>query len=350
MRSNPLIFLFAAAIFYLGAPAVEAGPIPTFNVPATVNASEMIVVGRAGVTRIEDDATGTTLMFSVEVDRVLKGAGGSTPRRIQVRLDLSRPEFGSVSDRRYAIFFLKRAPDGHTYTAANPYYPAAAARPSEAAAAASTIAPLNGVAAELVAALGAAPADLTSGPQADFQSAYYSLAVAIRSLPADLTEEPLRRIASSDRMPGRLWAIECLLMRDDSSPDAAARKAGYIRSIKPLLMNPPADMRVVAFRLASAMEGNVKSPIAVPILADLLRSTDVHVRRSAASTLSDIASRDIIRPLADVALQDDDLDVRYFAVNGLAAVTGHDVPTYAAFKSDENARIRSSRAWAHGAR
>jgi HEAT repeat protein len=99
--------------------------------------------------------------------------------------------------------------------------------------------------------------------------------------------------------------------------------------------------------LANAIEGHLKSPRAVPTLAALLGSGNVAVRRAAAAVLGDIATPDVVVPLAKVALNDSDEYVRLSAVRGLAlATSAAKAPTTATFRQQPDEILQFWRTWA----
>jgi len=78
----------------------------------------------------------------------------------------------------------------------------------------------------------------------------------------------------------------------------------------------------------------------------LLGSTQVAVRRAAAAVLGDIATPDVVAPLAKVALNDSDERVGFLAVRGLAAVTGAaKAPTTAIFRQQPDGILQFWRTW-----
>jgi HEAT repeat protein len=99
--------------------------------------------------------------------------------------------------------------------------------------------------------------------------------------------------------------------------------------------------------LANAIEGHLNSSKAVPTLAALLGSKQVAVRRAAAAVLGDIASPDVVVPLAKVALNDSDERVGFLAVRGLAAATSvARAPTNATFRQQPDEILQFWRTWA----
>ena len=345
--------ILALALLVSGLGTGSAGAAS--DVPAMVKASDLIVVGRTGSVDVRSESSAPSQTFFVAVDRVLKGSGRNPPRQLQVRLDLSQPGLDAMPERRYGIFFLHKAQPGGAYTVVDPYVPALVASPARAQAAASSTAALDAVTEELLRVLATPAATLTDplngvekfagSATKEVQDILYRAAAAIETIPYETAGGGLRRIAASGPMPGRLWAMKCLFaMR--GPPELETFKARHLDSIKSLLIDPTPDLAFTVEVLAYTIQGGLRSPKAVPTLVELLGSSEVTVRRAAASILSDIASDAVIAPLANVALKDADQNVRYYAVNGLAAASGGEVPTISAFKRSEAEMLGFWTGWA----
>jgi hypothetical protein len=115
-------------------------------------------------------------------------------------------------------------------------------------------------------------------------------------------------IAVSNQVSVRLWAIYSLFSMADSDGESA--KADYLASVEAILLNPPPGLAFAVSMLANAIEGHLKSPEAVPTLAALLGSTQIAVRSAAPVVLGDIATPEVVEPLAKIALNDSDERVR----------------------------------------
>jgi HEAT repeat protein len=88
------------------------------------------------------------------------------------------------------------------------------------------------------------------------------------------------------------------------------------------LMEPQATIDgEVRQNLLSAIYEGVNNKKAIPILTRLLDSSDVQVRRVAAMALRNTKSEEAIDDLT-LALSDNDFEVRYYGVIGLAEITG----------------------------
>jgi HEAT repeat protein len=147
------------------------------------------------------------------------------------------------------------------------------------------------------------------------------------------------------RVPARLWAMYSLFSMVDSGDESA--KVSYLASVQPILANPQPGLAFSVSMLANAIEGHLNSPKAVPTLTALLGSASVAVRRAAAAVLGDIATPDVVVPLAKVALNDSDEYVRLSAVRGLALATNATkAPTTATFRQQPDEILQFWRTWA----
>lgn len=330
----------------------NAAPIPAIDVPAMTSAADIIVVGRAAGVAFRNALSET---FSVSVDRALKGAAQNPPTAVSVRLDVSRPEFQSVIQRQYGIFFLRRTVVGE-YTAVDPSHAVLVASPDKAAKPTGPTDLLGSVTRELAQVFVTPPAILTSPPTGiqsrvvgeptvQLQQIYLAAAEAIRSIPYWASAGEIRRIAESGQVVARLWSLDCLFFMGDAA-EIEALKLNYLIAVKSILLHPQPDLVPTAWNLANSMEGHLKSPDAVPTLAELLTSTEVAVRRASASVLSDIATKATIAPLAK-ALNDPDRNVRYYAVLGLATATeSPEAPAMEQFEHKEAEFLGHWRNWA----
>jgi len=316
------------------------------DVPAMAQASDLIVVGRA--TQTENNLA----PFLVTVDRVAKG---NPPRRLVVEPGPSSQDYPAVQERQYGIFFLQRQPGG-SYAATDPFHPALVASPQRVPNQQKSTDVLGNLVGELIGVLKAtAPALtdpvngvgnlVTAAPADQAQQVYYEAATALQTLPYVVAGPALGALAASNQVPARLWAMYSLFSMVDSDDESA--KADYLASAQSILINPQPGLVFSVSMLASAIEGHLKSPNAVPTLATLLGSTQVAVRRAAAAVLGDIATPDAVEPLATIGLNDSDEYVRLYAVRGLALATNATkAPTTATFRQRPDEILQFWRTWA----
>jgi HEAT repeats len=339
---------FVAITFIVGmsaAQSVQAVPVPMADVPAMTANSDVIVVGRASLTRND------LAPFLVTVDRVIKGA--TTGPRLIVA---PSPGYPAVQEGQYGIFFLRRQRGSAPYVVTDPFHPALVASPLRAPNRQMPTDVLGALTGELIAVLTTRAAVLTdpvngvqglvTGDPADqAQYVYFGAATALQTFPYAVVGPALSALARSNQVPANLWAMHCLFSMVDFDDESA--KAGYLASAAPILIDPEPNLAVGVTMLANAVESHLKTPQAVPTLAALLGSANVAVRRAAAAVLSEIATPGVVGPLAKVALNDDDERVRFLAVRGLTAATGAgESTTTAAFRQQPDEFLRFWRNWA----
>jgi HEAT repeat protein len=131
-------------------------------------------------------------------------------------------------------------------------------------------------------------------------------------IPGNLSTQALQFASHLADPTLRLSAVAVLLVRNDISGLQLAAEA-LLGSAEGL----PSEVRQ---NLTSGI-GQLEDSRAVPTLAALLRQGDDRVRVAAASALVNTASPGAIDPLAE-ALDDSEYQVRYWAVVGLAEMTG----------------------------
>jgi HEAT repeat protein len=216
-------------------------------------------------------------------------------------------------------------------------HPVLPASPDRAASAAPG-GPLAAVTHELARVLTTPAADLASA------SAYFEAAEALKSVRYRAAGTELKNIAATGPMSARLWALNVLVAI--SPPDEREGFAlGQVAELQATLFKAPADLDDAVYWLAESMDGRFRSRAATRVLAPLLGSSSAAVRRASAATLSRIATPDVIAPLARVALNDPERDVRFFAVQGLAWANKQQGPSKSAFESDEAALLQQWREW-----
>jgi hypothetical protein len=280
---------------------------------------------------------------------------GNPPRRLVVEPGSSSQDYPAVQERQYGIFFLQRQAGG-SYAVTDPFHPALVASPQQVPNQQKSTDVLGDLAGEFIDVLRASTATLTdpvngignlmaAGPADQAQQVYYEAASALQTLPYAAAGPALGAIAASNQIPARLWAMYSLFSMADSDDESA--KTDYLASIQPILVNPPPALAFSVSMLANAIEGHLQSPKAVPTLAALLGSKNVAVRRAAAAVLGDIATPDVVAPLAKVALNDSDERVGFLAVRGLAlATSAAKAPTTATFRERPDEILRFWRSWA----
>jgi hypothetical protein len=161
---------------------------------------------------------------------------------------------------------------------------------------------------------------------------------ALELIKAPAILSSLRLAAKSEDQRAKLAAVAALLRRNDISELEFA--------VKMLSRPPRGSDRNSIDNLAYAIHG-VKDPKAIPTLRRFLGYRNVELRRSAAMALRSIGSDAVINPLMK-ALYDNDRDVRYQAVMGLAQITKQYpwAPARDRYDSDERRYLTYWRDWA----
>lgn len=345
-----LILAFGFAIS-----AAHAAPMPAVDVPALVEVSDVIVVGRAARVDRRPGAPETERIFTVAVDRVLKGS--ADPKRLlELRLNVAEPGYTAVEDRQFGMYFVKRI-GVHVYEASDPFYPVLPASPTAQVGSSNEEEPLDRVAAELTTVLATPPSvlidpltgvqDLIVGePAEQAQAIYYETASALQTIPYAFSADKLHALATSTQFSTRLSALRSLFATDKEAVDASLINKS-LEYLTPILLDPPAELVPAVRDFANSLEADLNHSISASTLVQLLHSRDVAIRRAAASKLSETDTTAAIAALARTALEDEDQTVRYFAVFGLAQANGRGrAPSFDVFEEREAEFLSSWRAWA----
>lgn len=127
----------------------------------------------------------------------------------------------------------------------------------------------------------------------------------------------------------RLSVASALLARNDT--------AGLAIAVDVLLAPRPLVPDHILHNLTYAISEGVQAEEAIPALTRLLGAADPRTRRAATAALRRTGSYAALTPLLS-ALRDSDLEVRYYAVVGLAEITGQLDwrPNMDAFESDQS--------------
>jgi hypothetical protein len=305
-RFKPGIRLFVIMmLFYLPASAV---PQPTSDLSALTKDSSLIVVGE--IVSVQDVGEGVlsrpagsipvqNKIGKIRVSRILKGQTQESTITFDFVQTIIWYDIRDVRVEQVGMFFLKpNAKNGFTVTSYyDPFVVAAIAAPRAAGN------DFERVLAEVV--------NVLALPQTTWVDKFKAIDILERfETPA--TSEALRLAAKNENIRIRLRSVAALLRRNDISELGVAEK---------ILSNPPSggDPDYLIGNLAKSLD-EVKDTKAIPILTRLLTSRYVEARRSSAMALRRMKVDAVINPLTK-ALYDNDRDVRYHAVMGLAEIT-----------------------------
>ncbi|HXG66530.1 MAG TPA: HEAT repeat domain-containing protein [Blastocatellia bacterium] len=330
----PLPLLLITSVVQLA--VARPVPVPSLDVPALTRDASLIVVGQ--VISVQEGERGNyeirehvrparRMQASLRVDRALKGETGSELSFMFLLPD-QPVGYQGVADAQFGMFFFRSGADGLTF--ASPYYPFIVATPQDCKAAGN---PLERVVAELACVLDSFQA--TTRERAEAIS-------ALGSVKTTQASEALRRAAKEMPNPLNLLAACALLQRDNIS--ALPLVEEHLHYSSSTLITDEGYYRGV--NLADAL-GHIKDKSAIPTLSRLIEFQDAQTRRGTARALRNIGTEEAIPPLAK-ALYDDDWEVRWLAVMGLAGITGQSrfYPSYDAFKQNEQWYLSHWRAWA----
>jgi hypothetical protein len=332
MRSHlwSLFLLFSSSL--VSALPGNATLVPNLDLDSLCNQGDLIIVGLVADVRREGETTinvqgqsmeAPSMSAELNVQRVLKGKVANS--RLTFKFLLPPPPAGLIVRGQFGIFFFRESESGIEIL--DPYHPHVVAVPGAPATSGSC---LDQVTAELanVVASAAAP------PRAKREAVE-----ALRSLRTSAAALALTT-AARDADPGtRTLAIAALLERGEMVwLDPAA---------KILLSQERGVDAYPVWRLTTAVEG-VEDPKAIPTLYRLLHAPDATVRRAAAAALRSTRDAAAIGPLTE-ALWDNDREVQYQAVIGLAeitGVTGEWAPATDTFLKDPQRYLDHWREWA----
>ena len=299
------ILLFAVMmLFYATSVAV---PTPALNLLALTKESSLIVVGK--IVSVRDAGEGVLSLRGlsipvqkkigkIQVSRILKGHHSDPTITIEFVQTVIWYGIKDVGMERVGMFFLKsNASNGFIFTSY--YYPFVVAAMAAPRAGGNDY---DRVLAEVVNVL-----DL---PQTTWGDKYAAIDV-LKEIETPAASASLRLAAKSGDMRVKLRAVAALLSKNDISELEFAEK---------MLSGRPSGIALELINNLTAALHGVKDPKAIPTLVRLLGSRYVEVRRSSAFALRRTGADAAISPLMK-ALYDNDRDVRYHAVMGLAEIT-----------------------------
>lgn len=312
----------------------SALPLPALDLSALTKNSSLIVVGQvASIREIGADSISIQgksypakkNIADVKVFRTLKGQpinGVVAFEFITTRVFLG---LGDIFVNQAGVFFLSQN-NSQDYTVTDMYYPSviATTRPP---------APVVGDYKRVIAEI----SNVLALRETTSDEKLKAISLLDRVVTADASSS-LRLAANSVNSNIKYAAIAALLKRNDITRINVAEKA----LLQPSRGIDPRFIGGLAFSLQS-----IKDTKAIPTLARLLDSPHVEARRSAAYALRKIGGGKIIRPLTK-ALNDNDRDVRYQAVMGLATAAKQDsqAPSIELYGANETQYLDFWKDWA----
>ena len=326
--------LFLVIFHLLGLSAISsARPVGPLNLKELVGQSEVIVLGRMVVIHEVTPSQGDGLanrpparQAEVEVFTTIKGDLDS--RHVTVTYDPLYGALGSpaAADTAVHIYFLKKNPDGYSFTSKD--YNALPAN-----------ADVNLVADDPLGQVIAAEGSFVQSPQAEL--AYKRMALfALGTCKDPRAVRALSESLATASAPALRWEIvvELAGLGDENGLLIASQA----------LAHPPADLtEQTLHNLAVGVRDNARDATLIPSLGGMLKSRDEKTREAAAEALRKIGTQSTLKLLASV-LSDEDQQVRYQAVAGLSEITGDrdHHPSMTAFAQDENSYMQYWKVWA----
>lgn len=310
-----------------------ARPVPVVHVAELANMAELIVVGQITVTREMPDTTldlGTEKVASrarvaqLRVQHVLKGTLDASELTVRFVLPYEFVGYPTPPVGVSRIFFLNG--DGQIYRFTSAYRPSVAGNTYGGAE--------DGTLLDKLVRYVRATIESPDAGLSEKREAIY----ALEDIPGSTSTQALRFGSTLSETTLQLGAVAALLMRND----IAALQAAADVLLRPA-DGSPSEMRQNL--LAGVSEG-VRDPLAIPVLDTLLRAGDDSVRSAAASAMWHTNSPNAIGPLTR-ALDDASARVRYYAVTGLADITGQPEwrPTPSDFRDREAGYLTYWKKW-----
>jgi HEAT repeat protein len=267
------------------------------------------------------------MIATLRVDRMIKGRSDKPTLLFRFFIPDSLA-YASIVPTQFGMYFLRETQQ-QEYVVLNPYYPFIVAAPEALTARGSD---LNQVVAELAHVI------TSSRVSPKERSAAIAALDTVKTVAATAA---LRDAARNKDATLRIQATGALLRRNDIS---------VMSMVENILLRPAESEKPMLGGLAFNLEG-VKDPKAIPSLSRLLDAGDVQTRRGAAAALRNTGSLSAIEPLSK-GLEDNDIEVRYSAVIGLAEITKQYAhgPAMDLYMQDEQRYLTYWRNWAKNRR
>jgi len=334
VRKIAKMFCLLYGVLIIFSIATAGIPIPVLDVPDLAERANLVAIGQVISVAQTDVRTvelnGTTsrvrvMVGEMRVDHSLKGTLNVS--HLSFEFDLPDVQIGyrGITQTSYRMVFLKKTPTGYSFV--SDYYPSVVAIPGVPPRDAEL---LDNISYQLEAVVKDSRTDIPQKQEALYALRTVRIPAAAAALKSALQEK------STDL---QLIATAALLERNDISVIQIAEAALTKRSL--------ATSSYLFHNIAYAISQGVHDDRAVPVLARLVRLPEVETRRAAASALWHTHSDSAAAALA-AALNDQDFEVRFYGVIGLAEITGHPEwrPNMEVFHEDEAKYLQHWREWA----
>jgi hypothetical protein len=293
------------------------------------------------------------MLYDLEVYSILKGSLPNATHSIIFKFSTESSGLGVGIGNR-GIFFLKPVGDG-TYTNADPNYYSVVAAANANRVKQDDVSPLTNISRELANVL-ATPPEAIVAERRDLQSkvgtsveiseesgffhaidgraprtiripvavgtaagdVYASAVMALHLMPSAVTGPTLRDALSGKvGVWNRLWLVAALTDSGDLSG---------LQGVTTVVRTPDKKLFFAVYAVGDSLRNATSShpqsltPDLVPVLTEFLSSTDPGIRRAAAGALRAMPGKAAVKPLAGIALQDKDMEVRFMAETGLCRI------------------------------
>jgi len=312
---------------------VNAGPVPALDLPKLTGESDIIIVG--SIKRVWEEKRTTTegqwgpvvtqfMATTLSLDRVIKGRATISDLTFKF-LIISGKMYAQINVNQYGMFFLRDV-FNQGYEVVDPYYPCIVAAPDSPGFKGND---LDNVSNEVAYVLTSSRTSNIERRQA---------ITILGGVNTSHITNILRRTAENPDPSLQILACTVLLRRGDITT---------LPLVESILLHPIAAYETnMRNALAAALEG-VRNPESIALLSNLVSKGDVRVRRGAAAALSRMEMNEVVTPLK-YALRDSDLQVRYYAIIGLASITrqGEWGPMFTIYIKNEEKYLKHWREWA----
>jgi hypothetical protein len=339
MRGKHTVLILLLSVVCLMPQGARATIVPSIDISKLTEEAGLILVG--DVISVQEEQNGSfeiggelrkavRMVAVLRVDRVIKG---KAEKVVAVRFYKTDDFLGyaTVQADQFGMFFLRGTAEALTFV--SPYYPSILAARERCQTGGSD---LERVVAEMDCVL---KSSVTTHRDLITAIQYFRTVPATHAIPA------LKAAAPELPSPLDVLAAYVLLHHNDLSMLPLVEKS--LQKSSKLLVQ--AEGSRWEFFLSAALT-YIKDPAAIPAMSRLMSSADAQTRRDAAGALRNIGTEAVIAPLSK-ALYDEDWEVRWMAVMGLAGVAGPDeddeswYPSHSAFKENEQHYLDHWREW-----
>jgi HEAT repeats len=340
MRCKQTVLIFLLALVSLSPQTARATLIPAISISRLTEQASLIVVGEVTSTYEEENGAfefegglrkASRMLGVLRVDRVIKGkADGEVSFRFFIPDEFLG--YASVQPNQFGTFFFQGTAEDLVFVSA--YHP-------------SILAARGGCETrgrDLLRVV--AEIDCVLKSPVSTNRELLTAIQYLRTVPAVHAIPPLKAASQGLASPLALLASYILLHHNDISMLPLLEKS--LQKSSKLFVE--VEGGGTEFNISAALT-YIKDEAALPVLSRLMGSSDPQTRRDAAGALRLIGTQAIIGPLSK-ALHDDDWDVRWMAVIGLASVAGEDeeddqswYPSQQAYKDNEQRYLDHWRQW-----